>query len=75
MLDEGEGEDDFYYTIDTNGGTLEDILGYSLVCPDGTLLSNVTGTVNAFHQFDSSLITSANTPNPEGSGELGLLQR
>ena len=28
MLDEGEGEDDFYYTVDANGGTLEDILGY-----------------------------------------------
>ena len=27
MLDE-EGEDDFYYKVDANGGMLEDLLGY-----------------------------------------------
>jgi len=76
MLDEGGGEYDFYSTMDANGGTLEALLGSALMCPDGSVLSNVGGSINTFHDMGCSITTSADTlEGPEGSDELGFQQR
>lgn len=74
----GGGEYDFYSTMDANEMALEALLGSSLMCPDGSVLSNVqTETIDAFHHMDCSITTIAEMlehPN-QGSDELGLLQR
>lgn len=76
MLDEGGGEYDFYSTMDANGGTLEALLGSALMSPDDYVLSNVGGSLNSSHDLGCSITTSAETlDDPEGSDELGLLQR
>nr|WBK62444.1 bHLH family protein [Larix kaempferi] len=73
---EGEGEYGFYSTMDGNEGALEAILGSSLMCPDGSVLSNVGESFDAFHHLDCSITTIAQMlENPEGSDQLGLLQR
>lgn len=76
MLDEGGGEYDFYSTMDAHGGTLEALLGSALMCPDDSVLSNVGGSLNSSQDLGCSITTSAETlEGPEGSDELGLLQR
>lgn len=75
MLDQGGGEYDFYSTMDANGGTLEALLGSALMCPDGSVLSNMGGSIDTFHDLGHYVTTSADTlEGPEGSDELGLLQ-
>lgn len=75
MLDQGGGEYDFYSTMDANGGTLEALLGSALMCPDGSVLSNMGGSIDTLHDLDCYVTTSADTlEGPEGSDELGLFQ-
>jgi len=75
MLD-GGGEYEFYSTVEANGGTLEALLGSSLIGPGGSVLSNAGGSINTFHDLGCSLTTSADTlETPDGFDELGLLQR
>ena len=58
MLNGGEGEYDFYSTMDANGGTLELLSGSSLIFPDSFVLINVDGIINTSHELGCSITTS-----------------
>lgn len=70
MLD--EGEDGLHSTTDANGGTLEALLGSSLRCPEGSVLSNLGVNINASEHLNCSMTTSVHTGD---SVQLGLSHR